>query len=51
MSTSCNFCDDYRTREPFKGSTFVLIVILFILLSIVGSRLEIGGKTNARFIF
>jgi uncharacterized protein (TIGR01732 family) len=40
MGTNCNFSGYYRTREPYKGSTFVLIVILFILLIIVGSRLE-----------
>ncbi len=27
----------YPTRSPYKGSTFVLIVVLFILLIIVGS--------------
>ena len=40
MGTNCNFSGYYRTREPYEGSTFVLIVILFILLIIVGSRLE-----------
>ena len=40
MGANCNFSGCYRTREPYKGSTFVLIVILFILLIIVGSRLE-----------
>jgi len=40
MYGSCNPCDGYPemypAREPYNGSTFILIVVLFILLIIVG---------------
>lgn len=36
MCGNCNPCGGYPDRTPDYGSTFVLIVVLFILLIIVG---------------
>ncbi|WP_081503723.1 YjcZ family sporulation protein [Paenisporosarcina sp. TG-14] len=41
MLESCSFYDGYPqihpTHAPYKGSTFVLIIVLFILFIIVSS--------------